>query len=208
MTSRTDWPQYAAASGTHERVLEIITKLLSENFLKNAVACDVPCGAGAFSQSLAELGVNVTAVDIAPADTFVFDPSKRLLHNCNQGLPFENDSLDIVVSIEGIEHLENPTNFLRECMRVAKPEGLVIITTPNVDSFRSRKYVFYRGYHRYFGPKDEGKDSGHMLPVDAIFMISTIRKLGFKLINITTNKPNKRSLLKEFLRKMLQKRLP
>ncbi len=209
MPIRTDWPKQAAAAGTHEKVLSVIAGLIPDAAKGTIQACDVPCGAGAFSQRLAETGIKVTAVDIAPADVFVFDPARRVLHDCNLGLPFPDQSLDLVVSIEGIEHLENPSHFLRECARVAKPGALIILTTPNVDSFRSRKYAFFRGYHKYFGPGHDGqKDSGHMLPVDAMFVVNTVRKLGLDVIEITSNRQSGQSWFKELLRRKLQANLP
>ena len=58
--------------------------------------------------------------------------------------------LDAMISIEGIEHLENPSLFVRECARVVKPGGLVFLSTPNVDSYRSRRSVHLHGFHKYF----------------------------------------------------------
>ncbi len=207
MSIRTDWPKHAAASGTHDKVLSLAAEIARGK--PGLAACDIPCGAGAFSHALSALGVAVTAVDIAPADKFVFDPARRILHDCNKGLPFPDASLDLVISIEGIEHLENPTQFLRECARVARPGATIILTTPNVDSFRSRKYVFLRGYHKYFGPGRDGeKDSGHMLPVDAMFVTHAASRIGLRLREITTNKIAGKSLVKELLRKKLQSWMP
>lgn len=207
MSTRTDWPEYAAAQGTHEAVLGLVDSLVQGR--SGLTACDVPCGAGIFSKRVSELGVNVTAVDIAPVDAFVFDQKKRILHDCNLGLPFADNSLDLVISIEGIEHLENPTRFLRECQRVAKPGGTIIVTTPNVDSFRSRRYVFLKGYHKFFGPGEVGeKDSGHMLPIDAMFVVNAARKIGINLQRICTNSQTGKSWFKEIFRKRLQSTLP
>jgi 2-polyprenyl-3-methyl-5-hydroxy-6-metoxy-1,4-benzoquinol methylase len=38
---------------------------------------------------------------------------------------------DVVAAVETIEHLENPRAFMRELMRLLKPGGLLIVTTPN-----------------------------------------------------------------------------
>jgi 2-polyprenyl-3-methyl-5-hydroxy-6-metoxy-1,4-benzoquinol methylase len=47
------------------------------------------------------------------------------------GLPLPDESADVVVSIETIEHLENPRAFMRELVRLVKPGGWILITTPN-----------------------------------------------------------------------------
>lgn len=92
---------------------------------------------------------------------------------------------------------------------MAKPGATIIVSTPNVDSFRSRKHAFFRGYHKYFGPGVDGeKDSGHMLPVDAMFVTHAARKTGLELLQITTNRQPGKSWLKELLRPAFQASLP
>jgi ubiquinone/menaquinone biosynthesis C-methylase UbiE len=41
-------------------------------------------------------------------------------------LPFKTDSFDNVVSYHVIEHVDNPTLFLKECIRVAKKQVLIV----------------------------------------------------------------------------------
>ncbi len=45
--------------------------------------------------------------------------------------PYENDSIEFIVSLAVIEHISNPDNFLSEIFRVLKPGGIIYITTPN-----------------------------------------------------------------------------
>jgi ubiquinone/menaquinone biosynthesis C-methylase UbiE len=177
--------------------------------LHGVTICDVPCGAGMFSQRLADMGMEVTALDIEAVEPYLFDPSRRVLADANQGLPFEANNFDSLVTIEGIEHLENPTGFLRECARIVKPGGLVFLSTPNVDSFRSRKSVMYRGYHRYFRPlSDKTKDSGHMLPIDMTFFRGAADRAGLDIIEIGVNDLSGKTFFKELLRKFLVRNLP
>lgn len=51
--------------------------------------------------------------------------------------PLSDKSVDVVASVETIEHLENPRAFMRELVRLVKPNGWVIVTTPNQLSFLS-----------------------------------------------------------------------
>jgi SAM-dependent methyltransferase len=46
-------------------------------------------------------------------------------------LPFAADTYDVVVSLQTIEHLWDQDAFLAECRRVLRPEGRLILSTPN-----------------------------------------------------------------------------
>ncbi len=45
---------------------------------------------------------------------------------------------DLITSVEVIEHLENPTAFLRSVERLLSPGGVAILTTPNVENIPGR----------------------------------------------------------------------
>ncbi len=62
------------------------------------------------------------------------------------GLPFEPGFFDCVVSTEGIEHLENPFHFAREIHRVLRPDGALVLTTPNTVGLRSRVRFLGSGF--------------------------------------------------------------
>jgi SAM-dependent methyltransferase len=42
-----------------------------------------------------------------------------------------DDAADVVAAVEVIEHLENPRLFFRKLVKMAKPNGLIVVTTPN-----------------------------------------------------------------------------
>ena len=50
-----------------------------------------------------------------------------------------------MVSVETIEHLENPRAFLRELVRVCSSGGLIVVTTPNQLSLLSRLCLLLKG---------------------------------------------------------------
>ena len=201
------WPAHAAAFNTHNQMFSMISKHIGN--MPGVTICDVPCGAGMFSKRLADAGMEVTAVDIEAVEPYLFDTTKRFLADANHGLPFESAKFDALVTIEGIEHLENPSGFLRECARVVKSGGWVFLSTPNVDSFRSRKTVMLRGYHKYFGPlSDQTKDSGHLLPVDMTFFRGAAARAGLEIVDVDVNDLSGKNWAKELLRKVLVRNLP
>ena len=64
----------------------------------------------------------------------------------------------MALSVEGIEHLENRFAYLRELRRVLKPQGTLILTTPNIMGLRSRVRFFGSGfYHRDSRPLREAE---------------------------------------------------
>jgi SAM-dependent methyltransferase len=92
---------------------------------------DFPAGSGKESNQLVGMGYQAVAADL-------FIPKPKLhgvfyvQADANRVFPFQEESFDYVLSREGIEHLEYQAQFIRECARVLKPSGRLVITTPNV----------------------------------------------------------------------------
>jgi radical SAM superfamily enzyme YgiQ (UPF0313 family)/SAM-dependent methyltransferase len=56
----------------------------------------------------------------------------------NQRFPFKDNEFDIVTCYEVLEHLKyDPVHMMKEIKRVLKPEGILILTTPNINSLQS-----------------------------------------------------------------------
>ena len=56
----------------------------------------------------------------------------------NKPLPLKNNSFDIVIMRDVIEHLLRPYDTLLEVKRVLKPNGFLKLTTPNAQVSKSR----------------------------------------------------------------------
>lgn len=98
---------------------------------------DAPCGAGALAFALRSEGYDVFGADIDAAAAALLGDRFRAI-DLSVPLPWENGFFDAVLSVEGIEHLENRQAYLREVCRVLKPGGTLVLTTPNTVSIRSR----------------------------------------------------------------------
>jgi len=71
-------------------------------------------------------------VDLSVNQDIANSKIKLIEHNLNEDLPFEGEGFDIVISLANLEHLNNPTQVLKEAQRVLKPGGTLLLTAPSV----------------------------------------------------------------------------
>src|SRR4030095_14399700 len=95
------------------------------------IACGTGYGIG-LMQTKAAFVVGVD-VDVEAALEAVNECAERaavLLGN-GLGMPFEDKSFDLITSFETLEHFHERTAFLAELHRVLRPNGLLLLSTPN-----------------------------------------------------------------------------
>jgi 2-polyprenyl-3-methyl-5-hydroxy-6-metoxy-1,4-benzoquinol methylase len=91
---------------------------------------DVGCGRGALWSLVRDRFAAYIGVDAAEYDGFPRD-ARLVRADLDRGVPLADAVAGTVISLETIEHLENPRAFVRELVRVAAPGAHVLITTPN-----------------------------------------------------------------------------
>ena len=103
--------------------------------LEGRSALDVGCGAGLLAEPIARLGAKVTAVDAAPE---LIEVARD--HAEGQGLAIDyravgvedlDGAFDLVTSMEVIEHVVDPQQFIHDLAARLAPDGLMILSTPN-----------------------------------------------------------------------------
>lgn len=98
--------------------------------------------------------------------------------DCNKKMVFDNNLFDTIIATELIEHLYNPKTFLRECYRILKPDGVLILSTPNAAYWKIRLNMMLGNLEWL----DMARESGHLV----FFTPKTLKKFvedsGFKNI--------------------------
>jgi len=94
-------------------------------------------------------------------------------------LPFKNNSFDTIIAGDVIEHLENPYLLLKECNRVLRHNGKLIITTPNpVYFWVVIKSIFCKM------PKKESLQEVHLYNWTIFEMVNLLKHAGFKCLKL------------------------
>jgi ubiquinone/menaquinone biosynthesis C-methylase UbiE len=141
---------------------------------------EVACGRGGFAILLASQGAHVsgadfssTALDIARRRgraSGCADGHLDLTQADAQHLPYADESFDIVISCETIEHLPEPASALKEMSRVCRAHGLLYLTTPNYFNAMGLYYLYALLHHRKATP---GADQ----PLDRVFLFAQVRRM-------------------------------
>lgn len=128
--------------------------LLACELATGKTVLDIACGDGYGSAMLARHAAQVTGVDINTPTVerargkYVAD-NLRFLQGSATDIPLDDDSVDLVVSFETIEHLTEQDRMLYEIRRVLRPEGFLLISSPD-----KYEYSDVPGYHNEFHLKE------------------------------------------------------
>lgn len=171
---------------TSHRVLELLSGL----DWQTARVVDVGAGRGHFCRLLCDMlrsrGIDptghVVACDLIP-QSFACSEVPCMPVPADGRLPYESNSFDAVVSIEVIEHVTDQFAFFRELARVAKPGGVVIVTTPNTLNVNSRLRSLLCGFPVLFDPlpldqHDPRTLGGHIHPISPYFLAYAALRAG------------------------------
>lgn len=116
---------------------------------------DIACGEGYGSALLARQAARVTGVDVSLEAVEHARLAYASVRNVDfrQGsctrIPLPDESVDLVVSFETLEHIEEQDAFLDEIGRVLAPDGVLLMSCPN-----KAEYTDKRGFRNEFHVKE------------------------------------------------------
>jgi 2-polyprenyl-3-methyl-5-hydroxy-6-metoxy-1,4-benzoquinol methylase len=140
---------------------------------------DVGCGNGSFLARMKSLGWNCvgTETDSSAAqfarERFGLDVLEGSLPACQ----FPDHSFDVITVSHVIEHVHSPEGLIEECRRVLRPEGTLIVLTPNTRSLGHR--IFHRAWRGLEPPR-------HLWCFNPRNLKTLVERTGMRVDSVTT----------------------
>jgi 2-polyprenyl-3-methyl-5-hydroxy-6-metoxy-1,4-benzoquinol methylase len=195
-----------------ENRVKPITKYLHPR----AKLVDAGCGSGVFVRFMRDCGYDAIGFDLSPSSVEIGRKYLNLddyirLSDYQEGLS-NTSTYDAITAWTVIEHLIEPTDFLRQCYQALKPKGLLLLEFPTVDSllYEELEYAFFwvmPPYHLTLFSKSGiqkllSRENFEILeiypmPKNWYFSDSVARKLGVSLSRIVESHPSAREIFRE-----------
>jgi SAM-dependent methyltransferase len=142
---------------TRANAVKFFADYIKANDVRNKKVIDLSAGSGYIINEFLKAGANVELYDLFPdQNTYCAVPCKKIDLQKSFG---HLGKADIVLLGETIEHLPNQFFFFSEASKLLKPGGVLILTTPNSSSLRSRFSQFLMESEHYSTPAPNETDA-------------------------------------------------
>lgn len=127
--------------------------LYAQQFVYGRAVLDIACGTG-YGRNILRLGrpKQVIGIDIS-REVLAYAAAQwgtaGFIGGDANALPVKAGALDVIVSFETLEHLKEPKRFLLEAARALKPDGDLILSTPNRNIVSLGSATPYSPYHTF-----------------------------------------------------------
>ena len=121
------------ADGPHKSIVEFINNKFKVGQANNVL--EIGCG---MAEIINYISKNIKYNGLDPSEFMINKlklkyPDQSLHIGFSEELPFGNNTQDIVFSCQVLEHVYNPPKAISEMIRVTKPGGFILITSPNLE---------------------------------------------------------------------------
>jgi ubiquinone/menaquinone biosynthesis C-methylase UbiE len=166
---------------------------LSELDLHGKTLLEIGCGRGGFSNyvgknfpqinKLYACDYSVSGVQIGKEKYGTFNNRVEWKQQDIMNMEFADNSIDVAISCETIEHIPDSNKGIKELARVIKPGGYLILTCPNYFNL----FGIWCAYRKIIGkPYDEGGQP-FVKYILMPFIYAKIKRAGFKIIKFQSS---------------------
>jgi SAM-dependent methyltransferase len=143
---------------------------------------DVGCATGYIAIMLLNAGHRVTGLELNPGMAARAREAgvEVIEHDLEEPLPLPAGSVDAVHACEVIEHLFDTEGFLRELHRVLVPGGVLILSTPNLNSLANRFRVLRGQPVPMWGAFPGDRHGGHIRVFNRVKIEELLRRTRFR----------------------------
>lgn len=164
--------------------LEEIKKIKSTGFL-----LDVGCGPGTFLKLAQEGGFKVSGVELSnEAVSFCKKEGLNVYHGTINSNKLRSKRFDIITAFQLLEHVQKPDKFLNGIYRRLKPNGIILLTTPDREGIAPRIlgkhwFGYYNLEHNYYFTITSLKNLINKAGFNTLtYKRESIRSINFKYI--------------------------
>ncbi|MDP3057629.1 MAG: class I SAM-dependent methyltransferase [bacterium] len=139
----------------HRNRSKKIIKLINQHLMENGKFLDIGCGTGLITRHLppGSTGLDINPRNLEKAKKYA--PQINFVEGDAEKTKFPNETFDLIVCTEVLEHFLDPSKTLREIKRILKPEGIFIGSVPSKGllwklRFLSRTCGTKEPYHKHY----------------------------------------------------------
>ena len=175
-------------------LIKAVTDLLADLPANGKMLLDVSCKEGDVLQALVPRGFTLHGTNFEPDGPSLNGIPVDYGIDLRKSLPYADASFDVVLLVEVIEHLENHRIAIGELVRILKPGGVLILTTPNIMRLNSRLHFFFSGYHKTkrrfipFATPLEQAHRFHNYPIDVPILYYLCKQSGLEFEQLGSSK--------------------
>lgn len=154
---------YSGGNGRVDRAVDLI---LNEDFPRSGVLLDVGGATGNLGYALREHFSFRYVIDIVESCRGPAEAKGNYFLCRNLDVDgfnaFDDGTVDLITALDFIEHIIDPEKFVRECYRVLKPGGRVLINTPNMQFWKHMSSLVEYGIFPHTSGDQEVYHGGHV----------------------------------------------
>ena len=166
-----------------ERTSKVYTRRMVSSQPKLKIL-DVGCGTGLNTKYFMGMGHDVIGIDISGVAIERYSAAgfNGIQHDIAKGLEFSDHSFDLIFASEIIEHLIETNLVLREFYRVLRPNGQLVLSTPN------SSFWVWRFYALIGKTLSEVQHPGHVRFFSKSSLLEALSSSGFNNVDMSSRK--------------------